>query len=407
MSRKALFLIMASVATASMAGAAIAQTNDPLAAAPVQYDGGPSTQMASTPIDCGLDDGGRPLACPNDTGYTPDDQFAPADDAPLFAPDYYAYQDYAYYPPYPYYAGVSLWPSYYWPGYAWGWGGWGLGWGWPYISVGFGWGWGGHGWWNHGYAWHGGGWGDHYHGPWRYDGHGHYADNARDFGRGGHDRGFADRSRSGFASSNFAGGGRGNFGVNRSFTAQRGMTQNTNGAGAFARGSAFGNQARGAQFGANRGSLASSSYYANAHGTTGTQSFNRGAMNSANRTSGFSSTTRGESFANRGYGINGQNARVASMPNRSYGAPSYRAAGTVNRSYGVSMQRGGFNVPQQRYGSPSRSYGGYATSMHGSQSYSRPTYAGRSYSSQHVSSAPSHSSGGGGRSSGNSSNHHH
>ena len=102
----------------------------------MQYDDGPAPQQTAdnydsqqrddTVIDCGLDDEGRPLTCPDDqAGYTPDDEMAPADDAPLFAPDYYAYEDYQYHAPYPYYAGVSLWPDYYWPGYAWGWGGWG------------------------------------------------------------------------------------------------------------------------------------------------------------------------------------------------------------------------------------------------------------------------------------------
>jgi len=141
--RTSLFLVLT-----SMAGVVAAQTQDPLAAAPVQYDDGPSPQQAAgnddgaqqpndnTVMDCGLDDQGRPLACPDDqVGYTPDDEMAPADDAPLFAPDYYAYEDYEYYPPYPYYAGVSLWPAYYWPGYAWGWGGWGWGWGGPGMYM--------------------------------------------------------------------------------------------------------------------------------------------------------------------------------------------------------------------------------------------------------------------------------
>jgi len=161
--RTSLFLMLT-----SMAGVVAAQTQDPLAAAPVQYDNGPAPQQAAdnydarqqpadtTVMDCGLDDQGRALACPNDeVGYTPDDEIAPADDAPLFAPDYYAYEDYEYYLPYPYYAGVSLWPAYYWPGYAWGWGGWGWGWGWPAVSVGFNFGWGWHGG-NRGCCWRGG-----------------------------------------------------------------------------------------------------------------------------------------------------------------------------------------------------------------------------------------------------------
>ena len=73
MFRTSLFLMLT-----SMAGVVAAQTQDPLAAAPVQYDDGPAPQQAAdnydnaqqpndnTVMDCGLDDQGRPLACQDD-----------------------------------------------------------------------------------------------------------------------------------------------------------------------------------------------------------------------------------------------------------------------------------------------------------------------------------------------------
>ena len=97
MLRTSLFLMLT-----SMAGVVAAQTQDPLAAAPVQYDDGPAPQQAAdnydsqqqpgddTAMDCGLDDQGRPLACPNDqAGYMPDDEIAPAAERPVFPPVYY------------------------------------------------------------------------------------------------------------------------------------------------------------------------------------------------------------------------------------------------------------------------------------------------------------------------------
>ncbi len=341
MFRNSLFLMLASVA-----GVAAAQTQDPQAAAPVQYDNGPATQQAeNTIMDCGLDDSGRPLACPNDAGYTPDDQIAPADDAPLFAPDYYAYEDYQYYPPYPYYAGVSLWPAYYWPGYAWGWGGWGWGWGFPAFSIGFGWGGGWHhgGWWHGGwhggYAWNGGG--ARFHGPWRYDGNGHFSDNRRDFGR----------------SANFA--------ANRNINAERGFNRGYSTArgvdgmqsSSFRANQAGANTFNANRFGAGRGTLPSSSYYANSRGVNNAQSFNRGDVSTANRAQfgGANAVARGGAFNSRQYSATMRGP--TSFNSRSYSATMQSPRTMSSRSY-PSVQRGGY-APQQR------SFAGYPGSRAG------------------------------------------
>lgn len=391
MLRTCLFLILTSVA-----GAATAQmqgTDDPQAVAPVQYDNGPATAM-----DCGLDDNGRPLACPDDSQYSADDQMDESDADSAFAPDYYAYQDYEYYPPY--YAGVSLWPPYgYWPDYAWG--GWGFG--WPYVGfdIGFGFGW--HHGWGHGhYAW------NHYHGPWRYDGHGHYWDNHRAFAHNG--RSFNSHEHAARDSHNFAGGTPGNFGTNRSLSNARGFGRGINNA----QSTSFrSNETRGASFGANRAPLRSASYYSAARGESNARTFNRG---------NFSANARGASPNSRatGYGLNA-NPRVTSMPNRGYATQRYRTGAAPTRTYSANLQRSGLMGSQQRYyGSASRdgytnydvgrgaSYGGR------SASYARPTYSGRGYSSRSYSgrsySAPrgeSHSSGGGHEGGGHDSGGHH
>lgn len=366
MLRTGLFLIFASVAMLGGAGAAAQTqgmgTDDPQAVAPVQYDNGDNG--SATLMDCGLDDNGRPLPCPNDSHYVADDQMDGPDVDSAFAPDYYAYQDYEYYPPY--YAGVNLWPPYgYWPGYACC--GWGFG--WPVygfgIDIGFGFGFGRHhGGWDHGFAGH-----DHFHGPWRYDGHGHYWDNHAAFARNG-------RSFNGRDNRSFAGGS----GTNRSFNDQRGINNG--------RSTSFrGNETRSASFGGNRAPLRSTSYYSAARGTSNSRA--------------------------TGYGLNA-NPRVASMPNRGYSSQSYRSyrSGSVpNRTYSGTLQRGGSMGPQQRYyGATSRGgnytnySGGRSPSYSGgrSASYAHPTYSGHSSSAPHAETRSS----GGGRSSGHESGGH-
>jgi hypothetical protein len=157
----------------------LAQSNDPQAAAPVVYSDAPTA-----PSDCA---GANAAAC-DAQDPAAEDEIADSwneDDVAYDAPVYDDYLDF--------YPGVSLLPVDYWaPGYAWGWGwpnyapygfGWsyyaGWDWGWPYLAFSWSWGWGGH---HH----HHGGWGGHlhhgayawqpYHGPYRYHGHGRYAD---------------------------------------------------------------------------------------------------------------------------------------------------------------------------------------------------------------------------------------
>jgi hypothetical protein len=356
--RTKLFLMMTSVAMFAMATVATAQTqgtNDPQATAPVQYNNG---NGSNAPVDCGLDDNGRPLPCQGDVQYADDNQMYASDNDSAFAPDYYAYQDYQYYPPF--YAGVSLWPygGYgYWPGYAWG--GWGYG--YPYygfgigLSFGFGFGFGFH---------------DHFHGPWRYDGHGHYWDNHAAFAhndRGFNGRGFGANSR-GFAgqtaSSNFANGRSFN---NQNFNRGVGNTQ---------------------AFGGNRTALRSSSYYSNAHGVANSQSFNRG---------NFNSSARSGSFATNNRGLN-SNPHVGSMPSRGYANQNFRANGSANRSYSSNVQRGGYGVSSQHYGSAG--YAHYAGNVR-SATYARSNASGHSGPVSHSSGGGGHSGGGGGES------HHH
>jgi hypothetical protein len=347
-------------------------TSDPQAAASVQYDNG-----SNAPVDCGLDDSGRPLPCSNDSQFVADEQGqmdAPDVDS-AFAPDYFAYQDYQYYPPF--YAGVSLWPPYgYWPGYAWG--GWGFG--WPYygfgINIGFGFGFG--------FGWH-----DHFHGPWRYDGHGHYWDNHREFARN-------DRFSNHGDYRNFAGRSPANVGGNRSLNNQRGFSRGVNTAQA---GGAFrSNEARSVEaFGANRGALRSSSYYSAARGgVSNGQSFNRGNVNSNVRGSSFASGNRAN-----GYGLN-SNPHVASMPNRGYSTQNYRSNGTTNRSY-AGAQRGGYGSPQ-RYGSS----GGYSRSSGAvrSSSYAHTNYSGHGSSAPRVSASHESSGGHSGGGHGGENGHH-
>ena len=318
-------------------------------------------------MDCGMDNYGRPLPCTNNSQYVADDQMDEPDVDSTFAPNYYAYQDYEYYPPF--YAGVSLWPyGYgYWPGFACcGWG-----YGWPYygfgLSFGFGFGFGFH---------------DHFHGPWRYDGHGHFWDNHAAFAR--NDRSFNGRSFSG--SRSFAGRSSANFGTSRSLN----NAQST---------SFRANETRGATFGANRAPLRSASYYSAARGVTNTQAFNRG---------NFSSNVRGNTVSPNsratGNGLN-SNPHVTSMPNRGYASQSYRSTTVPNRTYSGTLQRGGMTGSQQRYyGSVSRgnytnNYGGGRSATYGGgrgASYGHPTNSGRSYGSSHAESRSS----GGNRSSG-------
>jgi hypothetical protein len=365
--RTSLFLILASVA-----GAAAAQTqvtDDPQAVAPVQYDNG----SAPTQMDCGLDNYGRPLPCPNDSQYVADDQQMDEPDVDsAFAPDYYAYQNYEYYPPF--YAGVSLWPPYgYWPGYACC--GWGFG--WPVfgfgIDIGFGFGFGfGH----FGFGGH-----DHFHGPWRYDGHGHFWDNHAAFARNG---------------GSFNGRDNRSFAANRSTSEQRGSSRGVNSGQTTAFRS---NDARSASFGANRAPLRSASYYSSARGVSNTQAFNRGNFNTNARGNAVESNSRAT-----GAGLNA-NPHVASMPNRGYASQSYRSTNVPNRSYTGTLQRGGLMGSQQRYyGSVSRggnytNYSGGRSAYYGgrSASYAHPTYSGRSNSAPH---SESHSSGGSSHSSG-------
>jgi len=177
-----------------IAGAGTAQeTNDPAAAAPVVYDQAAPTDWANGTY--GTDE--NPVRCSDTEATDIDDDVADvavdaesdeyADDAPVYgdATEYYP--------------GVSLFADDYWvPGF-------GLGWpyysyapfayGWPYYGFGFaswGWGWG---WPGYGFAWWGGhhhhhdhhhGWHDHQHyashaypGPYRYLGHGRYANRVR------------------------------------------------------------------------------------------------------------------------------------------------------------------------------------------------------------------------------------
>lgn len=388
MLRTSLFLIFASVAMLGGTGAAAQtqgmETDDPQAVAPVQYDNG--DDGSATPMDCGMDDYGRPLPCSDDSQYVADDQMDEPDVDSAFAPDYYAYQDYEYYPPF--YAGVSLWPSYgYWPGYACC--GWGFG--WPYygfgFDIGFGFGWHHRGW-GHGFAGR-----DHFHGPWRYDGHGHYWDNHTAFAR--NDRSFHGRGNFARGNRSFSGNSSANFGASRSLNNQRGFSRGTNNA----RSTAFrGNETRGATFGANRAPLRSASYYSAARGVSNRQSFNRGNFNSYARGNTFAPNSRAT-----GYGLNA-NPHVASMPNRGYASRTYRSTNVPNRTYTGRLQRGGSMGSQQRYyGSVSRggnytNYGGGRSASYGgrSASYGHPTYSGRSYSAPRGESRSS----GGGRSSG-------
>jgi hypothetical protein len=384
--RTSLFLILTSVAMLGGTEAAVAQTqvtDDPQAAAPVQYDNGNGNNGSATMMDCGLDDNGRPLPCQNDSQYLADDQMDEPDVDSAFAPDYYAYQDYEYYPPY--YAGVSLWPyGGYWPGY--GCCGWGFG--WPVygfgIDIGFGFGFGRHHGFGHGFAGH-----DHFHGPWRYDGHGHFWDNHAAFA---HNGSFNGRDSRGFAGRSTA-----NFGANRSMNNERGFSRGINNA----QSTSFrGNETRGATFGANRAPLRSASYYSANRGVSNTQAFNRGNFNTNAR-----GNTAVQNSRATGNGLN-SNPRVTSMPSRGYASQSYRSTNGPNRTYTGTVQRGGSMGPQQRYnGSVSRGgnytnySGGRSPSYSGgrSASYGHPSYSGRSYSAprgESHSSSGGHSSGG-------------
>jgi len=299
-----------------IAGAGTAQeTNDPAAAAPVVYS-------AAAPADCNGDRADESAVVCSDAGdIDGDDADAAADDAVAAQGDEYADDAPAYVDTSEHYLGVSLYPDDYWvPGFGFGWPYYSyapFAYGWPYYGFGFaswGWGWG---WPGYGFAWWGGrhhhhdhhhGWHDHqryashaYPGPYRYLGHGRYANQLRT-GFGEHTAGRADR------------------GIAR--TAPLAMTQRTSGA-------------RSGVLAPRRAALPSAAYYTAAH-----RSEVASRATAANRLA--AASNRSDAMVNRvGAGrysradhavatrSEAQRHAVSSLPSRGYAPSNYHRNGAA------------------------------------------------------------------------------
>ena len=344
----------------------LAQSSDPQAAAPVVY----SDAAASS--DCG--GGNDAVACDTDEQALEDDSADSwnDDDVAYDAPVYDDYVDF--------YPGVSLLPVDYWaPGYAWGWGspyyapygfGWsyyglaGFGWGWPYFA--FSWSWGGH------HHHHHDGWGGHhhhsyawrpYHGPYRYYGHGRYADRYHRAGMHGNGNTVAATNR---APTN----PRANARIPTSAPVRSSVV-------------------------ANRAALASSSYYALAQRNGATP--NRSVANMSRQPG---TIDRG---SNNRVANNGRDSRhwVTSLPSRDYAHAGGRAPSTARRTNNAPYPH---TLPgyATRHDYAARPYAGPArvAAPHSApRGYSAsPSYShsgGGSHSSMHASGgSSSHSSGG-------------
>lgn len=394
MLRFRLFMVAALMAAASVVGVVNAQVgNDPAAAAPVTYSG-VSTAASPTTIsgcDSGVynADGSPVISCNANTAQQVEDGGANAatDSADVYAEDYSADDAPAYFGS-NFYPGVSLLPYDYWyPGFAFGW---------PYygfasFGYGFGYAFAPYSYFAFGCCEHRG----HYHGPYRYVGHGRYWDQRR----------YASTSalRSATYANHRVAGTAFNTAstsvVNRANAARAGAV--TSGRAAFAGTPA--SQSRSASLASNgragaanavrRAALPSASYYA-ATRSGSVPSPTSAAISSARATAG----NRVSSVGGRSVNPRGANQSywVTSLPSRGYAASSYSSSnGNRARSYNSPVSRGyatpraSYAMPQQRYSSPPRSYSAARSVM---PSYSR----GGSGVATHSSGASSaHSSGGG------------
>ena len=393
------------------AGAGNAQVSgDPQTAAPVVYSSAPLIVQ-----DCNHDgaNGSSGDGCATSAEAPRVDDRAIDD----YAPDYDYVPDYwettpAYDAAPNYYLGVSLIPDYWgWPYYGWGWGwpyygyaAFGFGFGWPYYGYCCYWG----GYWNS-YAWNGhghhgghdghGGWGDHgghdghggwggdhgghgnhdYHGPYRYMGHGQYADQvpgsgSRTGGSGDRQPRVASSATTQTSATTFTRAGISPNNGNTNTSPQAGSARLAN-----PTNSPIASQGRFA----GRAPLPSASYYAAArvggNAAVATSAY-RGAPSTNYRGSASAGYAQGR--GNAGTANASQSYRVTSMPSRSYAATNYAGGrGSVAQSSTNAAQRSyagprAASYPQQRYAPANRAYAGVRGPSYSSARGAMPSYSG-------------------------------
>jgi hypothetical protein len=369
-------LLVTAIVIASAGHAQV--SGDPQTAAPVAYS---ATQLTAQDCNNDIANGSSRDGCPPISDQAPGDDRAVADDAPDYVPDYW--DEAPVYDAAPAYLGISLIPDGYWgwPYYGYGYG---YGFGWPYYGFGFGWPsygyaywggaywggyWGGGSW--HGHDHHGGGdhgdWGHHggdhhgnYHGPYRYMGHGQYADQGagNTGGHGGNGSPRAGAPTQTMTATNFSRPGSSPDHRSTFAAAPAGS----------ARGSAPANQMSGSNRFAGRGVLPSASYYAAARGGVGANRATSAYADAAMANGRTATNYRGSANASYAYGrgntvSNTRNAnqayRVTSMPSRGYALSANRDGAIARSSGNLAPQRyagSRLSYPQQHYAPSNRAY---------------------------------------------------